>query len=482
MSMTRSGLARSTRRQVATVLAAFLWLAATSCTNGPVREAVSHKDDWKAAYIYAFPMVMNYAVMYQYAIDKNSSQYKAPLNQIYSEARVFTPKDTAVITPNSDTPYSTLFMDLRTEPIVLCVPKVEKGRYYVVQLGDLYTFNYGYIGTRATGNDAGCYMVAGPDWKGDTPAGIKRVFHSETQFSGAAYRTQLFNPSDMPNVKKIQAGYTVQPLSRFLKQPAPPAAPAIDFPEFTKDDMKLPFPKFLNFILQFCPEVQGEQETRAKLAALGLGAGKSFDLDKLSEADKAEEALGVKEAYDEIVKKKENLGTKINGWNVSASFGDRAFYQGDWLLRAAAALAGIYGNSADEAMYPATTNDASGQPLDGSKHKYTLTFASGQFPPVNAFWSVTMYDGKTQLLIDNPIDRYLINSPMLPNLKKNNDGSLTLYIQKDEPAADQKSNWLPAHDGPIYLVMRLYWPKTEPPSILPPGGGTWKPPAITTVQ
>ena len=130
------------------------------------------------------------------------------------------------------------------------------------------------------------------------------------------------------------------------------------------------FPKLShNFLLQFCPEVQGEQETRKKLAAIGLGAGKSFDLDKLSEADKAEEALGVKEAYDEIVKKKENLGTKINGWNVSASYGDRAFYHGDWLLRAAAALAGIYGNSTEEAMYPATANDVSGQPLDGDKGK-----------------------------------------------------------------------------------------------------------------
>jgi hypothetical protein len=325
-------------------------------------------------------------------------------------------------------------------------------------------------------------MVAGPDWKGDTPAGIKKVFHCETQLSGVVYRTQLFAPSDMPNVKKIQAGYKVQPLSQFLKQPAPPAAPTIDFPKFTKDDMKLPFPKYLNFILQFCPEVQGEQETRTKLAAIGLGAGKSFDLDKFSEADKAEEALGVKEAYDEIANKKENLGTRINGWNVYAAYGDRAFYHGDWLLRAAGALAGIYANDAEEAVYPSTTKDVSGQPLDGSKHKYTLTFASGQYPPVNAFWSVTMYDGKTELLIDNPINRYLINSPMLPNLKKNKDGSLTLYIQKEAPEADQKSNWLPAPYGPIYLMMRLYWPKTEPPSILPPGEGTWKPPAINEVQ
>ena len=119
---------------------------------------------------------------------------------------------------------------------------------------------------------------------------------------------------------------------------------------------------------------------------------------------------------------------------------------------------------------------------DGSKHNYTLTFAAGQYPPVNAFWSVTMYDGKTQLLIENSINRYLINSPMLPSMKKNKDGSLTMYIQKDSPSADKKANWLPAPDGPIYMVMRLYWPKTEPPSILPPGSGTWQPPAIQVAQ
>jgi hypothetical protein len=129
-------------------------------------------------------------------------------------------------------------------------------------------------------------------------------------------------------------------------------------------------------------------------------------------------------------------------------------------------------------MYPMTRDDAEGQPLDGSKHNYTLTFPAGQLPPANAFWSVTMYDGKTQLLIENPIGRYLVNSPMLPGMKKNPDGSLTLYIQKDSPGKAKEANWLPAPAGPIYLVMRLYWPKDTPPSILPPGEGTWKPPAV----
>jgi hypothetical protein len=169
----------------------------------------------------------------------------------------------------------------------------------------------------------------------------------------------------------------------------------------------------------------------------------------------------------------------INGWKVGAMFGDRAFYNGNWLKRAAAAKGGIYGNDAVEAMYPMTRTEATGAVLDSGKHDYTLNFPAGQLPPVNAFWSVTMYDGKTQLLIENPIGRYLINSTMLPGMKKNPDGSTTIHLQKDSPGKAKEANWLPAPNGPMYLVMRLYWPKTETPSILPAGEGTWKPPAIT---
>jgi len=466
------------------VVLATVAVGAISCTaqKGPVREAVSYKDTAKEAYVYGFPMVMNYGVMHAYFVDRNSGQFKAPFNQIFNEARVFTPKDTAIVTPNSDTPYSFVGLDLRAEPIVLCVPKIEKTRYYDVQLIDMYTFNYGYIGSRTTGNDAGCFMIAGPDWKGDTPAGIKKTFHSETQFGLVGFRTQLFGPKDMPNVVKVQAGYKVQPLSAFAHQTAPPAAPAINFPPFTKDDMKTPFASFLNFVLQFCPPVEEEKPLRAKFATIGIEAGKPFDFDKLPDAQKAEMALGIKEGYEAIEKRKDNIGKNINGWLVGSALGDRAFFHGDWLQRAAGALAGIYGNSAEEAVYPLAKNDSAGQALDGSKRNYTITFVANQFPPVNAFWSVTMYDGKTQLLIDNPINRYLINSPMLPEMKKNKDGSVTLYIQKDPPASDKKANWLPAPNGPIYMVMRLYWPKTEPPSILPPGAGTWQPPAIQVVQ
>jgi hypothetical protein len=469
-----------------------MFLLGCSGKNDPITRAEKGEKDKlgvaetkavaEEGFVYGLPIVMNYAVMHDFCVDKDSGQYKGPFNQIVNQSRVFTYKDTAVITPNSDTPYSFAWLDLRAEPFLLSVPAVEKQRYYSVQLTDGNTFNYGYIGSRATGNEAGDYLVAGPDWKGQAPAGVKKVFQSSTQFSMVLFRTQLFNPEDMPNVVKVQSGYKVLPLSAYLHQPAPPPAPTITFPKCNKEMIKEKFFGYLGFALQFAPAGPEEKEIRTKLTCIGIGAGKEFDFKELGLAHQAEVGVGIKEGEKKVEEKAARFGKEINGWRVGSAFGDREFYHGDWLLRAAAAKAGIYGNDAVEAMYPMTRKDGTGQPLDGSKHNYMLTFAAGQFPPVNAFWSVTMYDGKTQLLIENPINRYLINSPMLPNMQKGADGSLTLYIQKDSPGKNKESNWLPAPNGPIYLVMRLYWPKKDAPSILPPGEGTWNPPGVVRVD
>jgi hypothetical protein len=432
------------------------------------------------AFVYGFPMVMNYGTLFEYAVDKSSSQYKAPFNQIHNTARVFTPKDTAIITPNSDTPYSLLWMDLRAEPLVLSVPEVEKGRYYSVELFDLYTFTYGYIGTRTTGNQPGKYLIAGPGWKGETPPGIDKVFRCETEFSLAAYRTQLFGPKDIDNMKKVQAGYGVQTLSAYLKRPAPPAAPEVKWPKIDAKSAEADPFAYLNFVLQFCPltgPAEVEKPLRERFAKIGIAAGKPFSLDKLTVEQRAEVAAGMKSGYAKIKDKVAHLGHEANGWRIMTSgFVDRAAYKGDWLLRAAVALAGIYGNSAAEALYPMLAADSEGNKPDCSMNRYTLTFPKGQFPPAKAFWSVTMYDAKTQLLIENPINRYLINTPMLPDLKTNADGSLTIYIQKESPGKDKESNWLPAPDGPIYVVMRLYWPEEVALK------GEWKPPAVQRVK
>ncbi|MBP5996872.1 MAG: DUF1254 domain-containing protein [Azonexus sp.] len=448
----------------------------------PAPGIVETKAIAEEAFIYGLPLVMNYAVMNEFVVDKNSGQYKAPFNTISNEARVFTYKDTAVVTPNSDTPYSMLWLDLRAEPMVISVPAVDKKRYYSVQLTDGNAYNYGYIGSRATGSEPGDYLVVGPDWQGEKPAGIKQVFRSTTPFALSIFRTQLFNADDMPNVEKVQAGYQARPLSAFLNQPAPPAAPKIDFLPATTAGIKANFYEYLDAALQYVPVSPEDKEIRARLASIGIGPGKSFQFKDLSLEHKAAVLLAMKEGDDKVDAFLKTGMKDINGWKVGSLFGDAAFYNGDWLKRAAAAKGGIYGNNAVEAMYPMTRVDSSGATLDASKHNYTLTFPAGQLPPVSAFWSVTMYDGKTQLLIENPINRYLINSPMLSGMKKDKDGSLTLYIQKDSPGKDKEANWLPAPDGEIYLVMRLYWPKDTPPSILPAGEGTWNPPALQVAK
>ncbi len=209
---------------------------------------------------------------------------------------MFTYKDTAVVTPNSDTPYSMLWMDLRAEPIVISVPAVDPKRYYSVQLIDSSTYNYGYIGSRATGSDAGDYLVAGPDWRGETPAGIKKVFKSSSQHSLAIFRTQLFNAADIDNVIKVQDGYKARPLSAFLNQPAPPAAPAIDFPKIDDDLAKKNFFQYVAFMLPFMPPAQNEDAIRADLAKIGVEAGKPFNLESLKLDDRLQILVGMKMA------------------------------------------------------------------------------------------------------------------------------------------------------------------------------------------
>ncbi len=470
---------RTLLRSAALVTALTVSATTASAQSAPATDEV--KAISEEAFIYGLPMVMLYSIMNEYAIDKDSGQYKAPFNVIKNVPKVYTPADTAIVTPNSDTPYSWLWLDLRAEPMVICVPAVEKERYYSVMLTSQYTFNFGYIGSRATGNGAGCYAVAGPSWKGATPAGIKNVFISETEFSLATFRTQLFDPADIDNVKAIQAKYEATPLSGFLGKPAPAPVPAVDWPKISKKMEKADPFGYLAFLLQFAPTTGSaavEVPLRKRFARVGIEAGKPFPTIALSEADKSAMAKIVKPAEAAIKAKLEMLGKQVDGWVlVTSGIGDRAVYDGDWTQRAAVAVGGILANDPAEATYAFTRKSRDGQILDGSKANYTLTFPSGALPPVHAFWSVTMYDGQTQLLISNPINRYLINSPMMPELKKNPDGSLTIYIQKDEPTDPvQKANWLPAPNGPIYMVLRLYWPKA---AVL---DGSWLPPGIQLAQ
>src|SRR5882757_2136513 len=264
----------------------------------------------KEAYIYGFPIVDNYRIQHAYWMDKTNPEYKGPFNQIWNSASLFSPADKAIQTPNSDTLYSFVGADLRSEPLVLTVPAIDKERYFSIQLIDYYTFNFDYIGTRTTGNGGGSLLLAGPGWKGEAPKGIKKIFRCETELAFPAYRTQLFNPGDIDNVRKVQAGYKVQPLSAFLGQPASKAAPAIDFIKPLSPAEEKTSPQFfniLNFVLQFCPTVPSEKELMARFAKLGIGAGKSFDASKVSPEMKTAIEQGIADAWAALAGFKKEL-------------------------------------------------------------------------------------------------------------------------------------------------------------------------------
>ncbi|NVK40293.1 MAG: DUF1254 domain-containing protein [Oceanospirillaceae bacterium] len=464
-----------TSRMIRTIVCTIVMCTAVGAQNARAQTAVTAEEARaiaKEAYIYANPIVDAYRAMYSWFLDEQSPEFKAPLNRIGNVPRVFTPEDRAVQSPNSDTPYSFLALDLRTEPYVLKVPKIEKQRYFSIQLIDLYTHNFDYIGSRATGNGGGDFLIAGPGWQGDAPDGIKKVIRSETELVIAVYRTQLFGPDDLDKVKAIQAGYEVQPLSAFLGQPAPAAAPAIEFIEpLTREEITKSPKVFqqLNFVLQFCPTHPSEQELMERFAKLDIGAGKTFDWDAFSPDIQAAIGQGIADAWADFAQLKARGDAGEIG--TADIFGTREHLQNNYLYRMAAGALGLWGNSEAEAIYPAYWNDTDGQALDGA-NRYTLRFASGQLPPVNAFWSLTMYELPEMLLVANPIDRYLVNSPMLDDFVRNDDGGVTLYIQHELPGRALEPNWLPAPAGPFFMAMRLYWPKAEALD------GTWELPPL----
>jgi hypothetical protein len=427
----------------------------------------------KEAYIYGFPMIDGYRIQHAYFVNKDNTEYKGPYNVLASAARVYTAEDKVVQTPNSDTPYGMLGLDLRTEPFVLTVPPMESKRYFSIQLVDAYTHNFEYIGSRTTGNEGGNYLLAGPEWKGELPKGIKKIIQCETQLALAIYRTQLFNAKDLPNVARLQKAYKVQSLSAYLGTAAPNPSPAINFIKpLTGPELKTSLEYFnvLNFLLQFCPVHPSEKDLMDRFAKIGIKPGVAFDTTSLKpEMKKAIEA-GRADAWQEF----SQLKNRMDKREVTSGelFGTRDELKNNYLYRMTAAIVGIYGNSKKEAMYPIYSVDKDGAPLEGA-NAYTLTFGKNSVPPVNAFWSLTMYEMPSSLLTSNPINRYLINSPMLSQLKKNADGGFTIYVQNQSPGKAKESNWLPGPAGKFMMVLRLYWPKDEALN------GSWAPPALT---
>lgn len=454
----------------AQILGLTILILSSGCSDSAIDTSTRDaKSVAKDAYVYGFPMVMNFKTLWNYVVDTDSPEYKGPFNNVSCEARLYTPEDKAIVTPNADTPYCIFWMDLRTEPQILSVPKIEDERYYSFQLIDLYTHNYAYVGTLTTGNEAGHYLLAGPDWDGAKPAGVTDVIRSETDFILNITRTQLFGPDDLTKVAEIQSEYQLQPLSAFLGVQAPAAAARPDFPEWDEGaQFDQRFFTYLDFMMTVLGKPgPGEEALWKDLAGLGIGPGAAFDFSELPVKTQTALRAGVTEGIAEIEAfLAENVKDPLSSGKV---FGTRAFLQhsaeGNYslsrpdLLRSVAATQGLYGNSADEASYPTYLTDVDGEPLNAANHNYTLTFPKGALPPVKAFWSLSMYDGKTQLFINNPLDRYLISSNDLDQLVPQDDGSLQLLIGKDAPGGALEANWLPAPDGPFYVVMRLYGPE-----------------------
>jgi len=447
---------------------ALILTGATSCNQANKLSPEEAKRIAKEAYIYGFPLVVGYKAMTAYTLDKTSPEYKGSFNTMSCEARLYTPEDKAIVTPNSDTPYCMMWADISSEPVVISVPEMDANRFYHIQLVDLYTHNFAYVGTLSYGNKAGDYLIVKSDWKGEMPEGIEEIIRCETPLFFVVIRTQLFGPDDFDRMKEIQNSYSLKAISEFKGGDPKPVIETIDVPDWNEgDQFTVEIFTYMDALLDLITPVEEEKELMKQFAKLGLGPNKTFDLSRFDEAIQQAIKDGVKEGIAEIEKFVEDESTdplasaKLFGTREFLGNSARDNYQLEdfYLLRATAAHRGLYGNSGEEAIYPTFITDKEGSPLNASENNYTMTFQKNDLPPVKSFWSLTMYDGKTQLMIANPLDRYLLNSSMLDDFVFADDGSLSFYLQKDSPGKDLEANWLPAPDGPFYAVMRLYGPE-----------------------
>jgi hypothetical protein len=422
------------------------------------------------ATIWGYPIVQNYKGTYHSSVLKQSPVYFG-WNTLHHDRRLSTPENRIVVSPNNDTPYSTATLDLRAEPLVLSVPDMGD-RYYTFQLVDMATNNFAYIGTRATGNKAGKFALAGPDWGGTLPEGVELI-RCPSFFVGVVGRTQLKGPDDLKNVIAVQDQYSLVPLSKLTGEKPRPVKP-VDFPAYNEKSVTtLELFRMLSWELQYLTLCAEETRLLGRFAAIGIAPGKAFDPAALDETTRKDMEAGLAAGLAKIRARADRIGRAVNGWDLAPT--GVPYFGHDYLLRAAYAMKAIYVNSPEEAYYPAANVDANGDPLDGSKHRYAIRFQKGQLPPARYFWSLTMYRKSDGLLVENPIKRYSIGD-RTAGLKHGEDGSLTVYLQPDSPGADKESNWLPVPDEPFYLLMRIYGPSE---SVL---SGKWTPPPVERVQ
>jgi hypothetical protein len=425
--------------------------ASASMLPVPGRASAATRDTARQAYLWGYPTVDMYSILRGQALDRRSPEFKAPLNAIGHARNVATPDDRVVIAPNVDTPYSHAWLDVRAEPVVVTVPSFERQRYLSLQLFDLYTYIIDYVTPRTNGQAGGDFLVAGPGWTGRAPSGIRKVFRSTTSLALGMFRTQLLGADDLGRVHALQDGMRVRTLSQYLgrKGPDPRAltalVPALNLRVKPTDPA---FFDVLNWMLAFMPPLDGEGAMRREFASFGVAAGRRF---QPAPAVRSSVAEGMGLALRE-------MGERARRVRSSAEiFGSREFLKDDYLTRAVGAMLGILGNAAEEFLGVGWQTDALGRPFDGSR-RYGIRFAPGQLPPVDAFWSITVYT-QERLLYANPLRRYVINSPMLPALQHDADGGITLHVQHESPGADRQSNWLPCPATPFGLTFRTYLPQ-----------------------
>jgi hypothetical protein len=428
------------------------------------------------AYVFGYPlMLMDVTRQVSTAVPRVLGQ-RAPVNQ-FAHLRTFPDHTfTDVVSPSADMLYSSVWLDLKKEPVILSLPAVGR-RYYLMSMLDAWTNVFAAPGTRTTGNGKQDIAIVGPHWTGKLPAGVKEI-KSPTSMVWVTGRTQTYSKNDNMAVHAIQDQYKVTPLSAWGKTYAPPLSVPVEPGINTKTPLKAQVARMdaatffgrLNALMQDNPPAAVDAPVMARFAAIGVAPGKSFDLKSMHPAVAKGLEQSIRAGQAQIVTNtKRPRGTKVNGWELFTNTGS---YRSDYLARAIMALIGLGANLPEDAVFPRATVDADGQSLTGA-HRYVIRFPKGEQPPVNAFWSLTMYDAK-QAFVQNPIKRYAIGDR--DKLKLNPDGSLILYIQHDSPGRDKESNWLPAPKGPFNVFMRLYWPKKAVVD------GTWKIPPVERVN
>jgi hypothetical protein len=428
------------------------------------------------AYIYGYPLVtmeMTRRVLTNVAAPEGT---RAPMGQIIKLRHYPDASFRDVTAPNADTLYTTAFFDVGQEPWVLSLPDM-KDRYFLMPMLDGWTTVFQVPGKRTTGTAAQTYAITGPGWTGTLPAGVKQ-YKSPTNMVwllGRIYCTGT--PEDYAEVHALQDQVKLVPLSAYGKSYTPPAGkvdPSIDMKTAVRDQVNrmdaVAYFTLLAQLMKTNPPSAADAPALAKFAKIGLVPGQDFDASKLH-ADFVKRIPDI--ANDRImIQFKINKDVNdIHGWGFTTKTG---IYGTDYLMRGLVTAIGLGANRPQDAVYPTSMKDGDGRSYDGA-NKYVMRFAKGQLPPVEGFWSLTMYDSG-YFFVPNPINRYSISARQ--NLKANEDGSVDLYIQKDSPGADRESNWLPAPAGKFILMLRMYWPNESNPSII---DGTWTIPPVGKV-